>query len=149
MEDYKKYIEERMERIYEAYDSVILEAHKEEKDKHHVKMCKDGFLNYLEYKYNNEDIRYEIKSAKTDKEREKIAKKYAKDFEEWKKANKKVNLSAVGMIFSAAMGGATGAPIWLLVYFILFGVLLKTSKDIDNKRDEEGIKKYNAKHGKK
>ena len=85
MENYKNYVNERMENIYESYNSVILEEFKKENGKQHAKMCKNAFLNYLEYKYNTEDVRYEIKGAKTDKEREKIAKKYAKDFEDWKK----------------------------------------------------------------
>lgn len=148
MDNYKKYVDERMENIYEAYESAILEGYKNEKEKQHVKMCKNEFLNYLEYKYNTEDVRYEIKGAKTDKEREKIAKKYAKDFEDWKKHNRTVNLSLLGMIASGGAAAATAAPIWLIVYFIFFGVIVKAGTKMENERDNEGIKKYNEKNKK-
>ena len=160
MENYNEYLEERligMQNLIESSNNPLLEGFKKnklsEEDKKHAKLCKEGFLNYLEYKYNDEDIRYEIKSAKSHKEREKIAKKYAKDFEDWKKKNKTINLSFIGMIFSvgassaaASVGNLTGLTIWLVVYFILFGVILKTSKDLDNQRDEIGVAKYNEKN---
>lgn len=152
MDNYREYLEERLAGMYEAYDSTILEGFKKnkmsEEDKKHAKLCKDAFLNYLEYKYNDEDVRYEIKSAKTDAEREKIAKKYAKDFEDWQKHNKKVNLSFSGMIFSAAMGAGSGNPVWLLLYFIFFGKILKAGKEMTDKRDEIGVEKYNEKNKK-
>ena len=149
MENYNKYLEERLIGMYTVYNSVLLEGFKKnklsEEDKKHAKLCKDAFLNYLEYKYNDEDVRYEIKGAKTDAEREKIAKKYAKDFEEWQKHNKKVNLSFSGMIFSAAMGAGSGNPVWLLLYFIFFGKILKASKEMSDQKDKIHIQKYNKK----
>ena len=155
MDNFKEYVEERMENIYGAYNSTILEVHKSEKDKQHIKMCKNEFLNYLEYKYDTADVRYEIKSAKTDKEREKVAKKYAKDFEEWKKHNKSINRSVIGMIGSAAMSGATAgvgavgaATVWMIVYFLFFGKLMKTSKEMEDSRDEVGVEKYKEKNKK-
>lgn len=143
MDNYREYVNERMERIYESYNSVILEAHKEEDAKRHAKMCKNAFLNYLEYKYDDKDVRYEIKSAKTDKEREAIAKKYAEDFQAWKKQDRTVNMSLIGMIFSGGAAAATGAPIWLIVYFIFFGVILKASNKMEAERDKVGVEKYN------
>lgn len=155
MDNFKEYVEERMENIYSAYNSTILEAHKSESDKQHIKMCKNEFLNYLEYKYDTADVRYEIKSAKTDKEREKVAKKYAKDFEEWRKHNKTVNRSLIGMIGSGAMAGATAgvgalgaSVVWMVVYFIFFGKLVKAGNAMDNARDEVGAAKYKEKNKK-
>ena len=155
MENYNEYLEERLYGMYtiiENSNSPLLEGFKKnklsEEDKKHAKLCKEGFLNYLEYKYNDEDVRYEIKSAKTNAEREKIAKKYAKDFEDWKKHNNTINLSFIGMMGSGIAGAATGAPIWLIVYFVFFGVILKTGKKIDEQRDAVGVEKYNKKHKK-
>lgn len=152
MDNYKEYLEERLIGMYTSYDSVFLEGFNKnklsEEDKKHAKLCKDEFLNYLEYKYDNEDVRYEIKSAKTDAEREKVAKKYAKDFEEWKKHNKKVNLSFSGMVLSIAMGVNTGNPAWFLLYFIFFGKVYKASKEMTEKRDEIGVERYNKKNKK-
>jgi hypothetical protein len=155
MENYNEYLEERligMQNLIESSNNPLLEGFKKnklsEEDKKHAKLCKDAFLNYLEYKYNDEDVRYEIKSAKSNKDREKVAKKYAKDFEDWKKHNNKINLSFIGMMFSAGAGAATGAPIWLILYFVFFGVILSTSKKLDDQRDAVGVEKYNAKNKK-
>ena len=74
MENYNEYLEERligMQNLIESSNNPLLEGFKKnklsEEDKKHAKLCKEGFLNYLEYKYNDEDIRYEIKSAKSQK----------------------------------------------------------------------------------
>ena len=140
--DFKYYVEERMFYMYSSYNSPLLEGFGKKEQSEHVKMCKAGFLNYLEHKYDDKDIRYEIKSAETHAEREKIAKKYAADFEEWKKHAKKVDFSLVGMYVSSLLGFTTGAPTYFIVFFLFYGMLVKAGMDMNKKRDEIAIAKY-------
>jgi len=148
MDNYNEYIEERAFFMYSAYDSPLLEGFGKKEQSEHVKMCKAGFLNYLEIKYGDKDIRYEIKSAETHAERERIAKKYASDFEEWKKHAKKVDFSIVGMYVSSILGITTGAPTYFIVFFLFYGMLIKAGLDLNKKRDDVEIAKYKKKHKK-
>lgn len=138
--EFKDYVAERMMNIYTAYDSVILEGFGN-KDQS-VKMCKTGFLNYLEHKYDDKNIRYEIKSAETQAERERIVKKYEKDFEEWKRHAKNVDFSTVGMFVSSYLGFTTGAPTYFILFFLFYGKLVKAGYDLNKKRDEVALAKY-------
>lgn len=141
MDDFKEYIEERMMNIYEAYDSTLLEGFKKKQQDEYVKYCKNNFLYYLEYKYNDENVRYEIKSAKTQKEKEAVAKKYAKDFEEWKKRCDKVKINAVFGIVGTILTLNNPAA-WLVVTFLFYGNIFATFHNDEKKRDEVGVAKY-------
>lgn len=146
--EFKEYITERMMNMYTAYDSVILEGYDKKEQAEHTKMCKKAFLNYLEIKYGDADIRYEIKSAETQKEREKVVKKYMKDFEEWKKHNTKVNVELVGMYVSSFLGFFTGNITYFIVFFLFYGMLVKDGQKLLNKREDIEIKKYKEKNKK-
>ena len=140
--DYKDYIEERTFFMYSAYDSPLLEGFDKKEQSKHVKMCKTGFLNYLEHKYDDKNIRYEIKSAETQAERERIVKKYENDFEEWKKHAKNVDFSLVGMYVSSLLGFTTGTPTYFILFFLFYGKLVKAGNDLNKKRDEVALAKY-------
>ena len=149
MEDYKKYVEERMERIYEAYDSTVLEGFKRKSDLEIVNKHRKEFMNYLAYKYDNPDIKFEFQNAKTDEEKEKLVNKYSKDFNEYAKRHKGL-LSAIKAAIASigfSLAGATG--VGALFCFLSWGMILKTSandaKARDKVKEEEYLKRKNKK----
>lgn len=141
MDNYKEYLEERMVGMYESYDSILLEGFKKKQQDEYVKYCKNNFLYYLEYKYNKAEVRYEIKSAETKEEKEKVAKKYAKDFEEWKKRQNKLKINGLFGVVGSIL--TVNNPVdWMVVMFLFYGNILATFHNDEKKRDEVGINNY-------
>ena len=149
MDNYKEYLEERLEGMYEAYDSTILEGFKKKSDSELVHKHRKAFINYLVYKYDNQDIRYEFQNAKTDEEKEKIINKYSKDFEEYVKRQKglmsAIKASVISIGFS--LTGSTG--IGTLFCFLAWGMIIKTAsndaKVRDKVKEDEYLKRKNKK----
>ena len=151
MDNFKEYVEERMENIYGAYNSTILEAHKSESDKMNKSKFKSAFINYLVYKYEDKNIKYEFRNAKTDKEREALAKKYAKDFEEWRKRQSgimkilAVDAASYGLNAAGIMGVGAANLIGLLCWGALFKTFHNDYKARDKAREEKYLKEKNKK----
>ena len=149
MDNYKEYLEERLEGMYEAYDSTLLEGFKKKSDSELVHKHRKEFIKYLAYKYDNQDIRYEFQNAKTDEEKEKIINKYSKDFEEYAKRHKglmrslKASIASIGF----SLAGSTGME--TLFCFLSWGMIIKTlSNDIkirDKVKEDEYLKRKNKK----
>ena len=81
MDRYNEYLEERMNgmhQIIEDSESPVMEALRKKKSEHE-QMCRVSFLNYLEYKYDDKNVKYEIKAADSDEEKLAVVKKYAKE----------------------------------------------------------------------
>lgn len=149
MDNYKEYLEERLAGMYEVYDSTILEGFKKKSDSELVHKHRKEFINYLAFKYENQDIRYEFQNAKTEEERKKIINKYSKDFEEYAKRHKglmnAIKVSIVSMGFSL-----TGSPgIGLAFGFLAWGMIIKTTMDDvkaqDKAKEEEYLRRKNKK----
>ena len=144
MDNYKEYLEERMEGMYTAYNSVILEEYKDKKEKMDKSKMKFAFINYLAFKYEDKNIKYEFKNAKTDEEKEALVKKYSKDFDEWSKRQKGIvkiliaDLVGIGLTISGHPGAG------MLMSMLCWGGLIKTTindyKARDNAREEKYLK---------
>jgi hypothetical protein len=151
VDNFKEYVEERMENIYGAYNSTILEAHKSESDKMNKSKFKFAFINYLVYKYEDKNIKYEFRNAKTDKEREALAKKYAKDFEEWRKRQSgvmkilAVDAASCGLNAAGIMSAGAANLIGLLCWGALFKTFHNDYKARDKAREEKYLKEKNKK----
>lgn len=149
MDNYKEYLEERLAGMYEVYDSTILEGFKKKSDSDLVHKHRKAFIEYLVFKYDNQDIKYEFQTAKTDEEKEKIINKYSKDFEEYAKRHKglmnslKASIAAIG--FSITGYNIIAAALC----FLAWGMILKTASNDDKARDkvkeEEYLKRKNKK----
>lgn len=149
MDNYKEYLEERLAGMYEVYDSTILEGFKKKSDSELVHKHRKEFINYLAFKYENQDIRYEFQNAKTEEERKKLIDKYSKDFEEYAKRHKglmnAIKVSMVSIGFSIA-----GSPgIGTCLAFLAWGMILKTTIDDakaqDKVKEEEYLRRKNKK----
>jgi hypothetical protein len=141
MDKHREYVQERMNGMYniiEEFNNPILEAVKKD---NHKKMCQVSFLNYLEYKYDDKNVKYEIKAAETDAEKLKVVKKYAKDYEAWKKRTKGLSLSWIGALIAQLSIGA--APITLCaVSILLYGNVIRILLNDEKERNEIGTAKY-------
>lgn len=82
---YNEYLEERLIGMYSLLESNEIVMERLNKDERLVKkMAKRRFLTYLRDTHSdfNPD---EIRNAKTQKERDKVIKKYQNDYKQWKK----------------------------------------------------------------
>lgn len=150
MDRYNEYLEERLRGMYQVIEesqSPVMEGLRKKKSEHE-KMCRVSFLNYLEYKYDDKNVKYEIKAAETDKEKLEVIKKYAKDYEDWKKRNRNLSLSWLGV--AASLTTPTAVPgamiaVSILLYGNIIRILLKDEKD----RADIGTAKYKEEKKKK
>jgi hypothetical protein len=141
MDNYKEYLEERLIGMYNSYDSTILEGFKNKRKDDYSRQFGKVFVNYLSYIYQDKDIKYEIKSAKTTKEKIAISKKYASDFEKWKKRQKHaVITSLIGIVGSILAVNNPAA--WMVVFFLFYGNLIAINCKDEKIRDEKGMEKY-------
>jgi hypothetical protein len=145
MDNYNEYIEERLYGMYnllESSNSIALEGFKKKTPAESVHKHKGAFINYIVYKYNDPNIRYEFKNAKSDKEREALINKYSGDFEEWVKRQK--GLMAGIRISLASLGvTAAGAPgIGLMMSYVCWGIVIKTFVNDAVARDKAAEDKY-------
>lgn len=139
MQNFRDYVEERLQGMYN-YDGSVMEGMKKEKTEHE-KMCKLSFLNYLEFKYDDKNVKYEIKAAETEKEKLEIVKKYANDYEDWKKRNRNLNLSWIGL--AIAQVSVYAAPVSMLaVSILLYGNIIRILIKDEHDRNEIGTTKY-------
>lgn len=143
MDRYDEYLDERLKGMYQVIEesqSPVMEGLRKKKSEHE-KMCRISFLNYLEYKYDDKNVKYEIKAAESDKEKLEVIKKYAKDYEDWKKRNKNLSLSWIGALIaqlSVAAAPMTMLAVSILLYGNVIRILLKDEQD----RAEIGTAKY-------
>lgn len=146
MNNYNDYIEERMIGMYNVHNSVILEGFKDKK-KGSKGELKGAFINYLVFKYEDNDIRYDYKNAKTDEQKLAFAKKYADDYAEWKKRQKGLTAIIATDLVALGISGALPAVGELLLFLSWGGLIHAVVKDysIREKRREED---YNKKHKK-
>ena len=145
MNNYNEYIEERLYGMYnliESSNSIVLEGFKKKTPAESVQKHKGAFINYIVYKYNDPNIRYEFKNAKSDKEREALINKYSGDFEEWAKRQKglmagiRISLAGIGVT-------AAGAPgIGLMMSYVCWGIVIKTFINDAVARDKAAEDKY-------
>lgn len=149
MDRYKEYLEERLAGMYEAYDSTILEGFKKKSDSDIVHKHRKEFINYLAYKYDNQDIKYEFQTAKTDEEKEKLINKYSKDFNEYVKHQKGLMsaLKAAVASIGFSLAGATG--IGALFCFLAWGKIIKTASNDAEARDKVRAEEYLKRKNKK
>lgn len=149
MDNYKEYLEERLIGMYEAYDSTLLEVFKKKSDSELVHKHRKAFINYLAYKYDNQDIRYEFQNAKSDEEKEKIINKYSKDFEEYVKRQKGLMSAIKASVASIGFSLAGSAGIGTLFCFLAWGMIIKTAsndaKVRDKVKEDEYLKRKNKK----
>lgn len=145
----KDFISENLERIYESYDSILLEGLKKKSDREIIQKNKAEFIRYLAFKYQDRDIKYEFKHAETDKEKEEIVDRYSKDFKEWlarEKGLKSVLVAAASSI-GFTIAGYSGAAQLLCV--MAWGRLLKVKIDdvqaVEKAKEEEYLKNRHKK----
>lgn len=143
MDKYNEYLEERLKGVYQVIEesqSPVMEGLRKKKSEHE-KMCRVSFLNYLEYKYDDKNVKYEIKAAETDKEKLEVIKKYAKDYEDWKKRNKNLNLSWLGVLISQL--AIPAAPMTMFaVSILLYGNVIRILLKDEQERVDIGTAKY-------
>lgn len=149
MDEYTEYLEERLTGMYKVYNSTVLEGFKKKSDSEIVHKHRKEFINYLAFKYDNQDIRYEFQTAKTDEEKEKLINKYSKDFEEYVKRQKGLMSAIKASILSIGFS-LTGSPgIGALFCFLAWGMIIKTAtndaKAQDKVKEEEYLKRKNKK----
>lgn len=150
MDKYNEYLEERLkgvQQLVEESQSPVMEGLRKKKSEHE-KMCRISFLNYLEYKYDDKNVKYEIKAAETDKEKLEVIKKYAKDYEDWKKRNRNLNLSWIGALI--AQLAVVAAPMTMFaVSILLYGNVIRILLKDEQDRAEIGTAKYKEEKKKK
>ena len=148
MDNYKEYLEERMQGMYESYNSVILEEFKKNKNNGKRAEFKTAFINYLVFKYEDNNIRYDFKNAKTDKEKKALINKYSADFAEWQKRQKR--LTNIMILDFAGIGASmAGAPTaGMLMAIICWGGLIKEMMNDYKAREDQREADYNKKHKK-
>ena len=126
MDNYREYIEERLIGMYEVTNSVILEEFKKNKNESKRVELRNNFIVYLEAKYPNDNIRETIQNFKTYEEQEAFAQKYVKDYEDWSKANKKLNgvlIIDLLAIVLKSYGIISKGP-FAVIMLLLFGVVI-------------------------
>ena len=144
----KFFIEERFMGMYESYNSPILEEFKKKTNKGKKSEFKQEFINYLVFKYNNQDIKYDFKNAKTDKEKQALVKKYSKDFAEWEKRQKGLRAILLADIVGLGLtvAGAPGAG--LLMAILCWGGIIAIANNDYNAREKQMEDDYNRRHKK-
>lgn len=147
MNKYKEYLEERLGGMYESYNSTVLEGFKKKSSEDIVKKHRKEFINYLAFKYDNQDIRYEFQTAKTDEEKEKLIKKYSKDFDEYAKRQKGLTAAIKASILSIGFSLTGSVGIGTLFCFLAWGMIIKTgindAKAQDKVKEDEYVKRKN------
>lgn len=120
MDNYKDYIEERLEGMYESYNSVILEGFKKQKNYQKADMVRNDFFRYLKDQYPDFDKK-EFTNAKTKEEATAVANKYKDDFERFlKKQPKRIIPLAVHLgILAADFAGIIPKDVGHKLYKIL------------------------------
>ena len=149
MDNFNEYIEERLIGMYESYNSPVLEEFKKKTDAEKISKHKKEFINYLAYKYQNQDIRYEFQNAKTDAEKEAIIKKYEKDFGEWIKRQKGLRASIISSLTSIGLALTGHVSLSVLFCGLAWGMLIKTTVNDVNAQDKAKEEEYLARRGKK
>ncbi len=128
MKGYNGY--EHIEYILESSDSKILKILKDVKLKKELRTMRYEFIIYLRANRKDFDPE-EIKNAKTEEDKERIIKKYEKDFKKWQK-QRKYNLLSGKVITGYLTAAATlnvSVPTWIFVA-VLFGINYACNKEI-------------------
>ena len=127
MDNYKEYLEERIIHMYSAYDSVILEEFKKNKDNKDMMVIKERFLEYLDAKYPKDNIRKQF------------VKKYEKDYAEWERSTKFLNKIAIAQVVNSVLLvlNVTSVNSFTALSVVLFGIVVgRMIKDYKDKKNE-------------
>lgn len=142
MDNYNEYLEERLLGMYTNYNSIVLEEFKKKTDREKINKSKKEFINYLAYKYQDRDIRYEFNTAETEEEKMAVADKYEKDFNEFLKRQRGLKVSLLSAITSIGANVAGASSIASLLCFLAWGIVIKTMVNDIQKMDKAGEEKY-------
>ena len=142
--DYEQYLQDRLNGMYEVLessDNVLLEGFKRKKDEKatkEIKIHSKRFINYLEWKYSNKNIRHEIRAAETPAEKEALVKKYMNDYREWKKRDKfHIGFAITQVVLTGlSVSGKIKDPIFIITGLLLLGgYILDVKHDMKIKND--------------
>ena len=141
MDNANEYIEERMNGLYNNYNSILLENFKNKKKDVTKGEFRKSFINYLEFRYSDKNIRNEYKNAKTDEQKIAFAKKYAKDYDDWSKRKKElVRLVAIDLLsYGFDLAGLPAVAI--VLYLLGWGGLIHLVVKELNVKDKNKKKK--------
>ena len=138
MDNYKEYLEERMNGMYGAFDSVVMEEFKKNKDKKDMVVIREGFMQYLDTKYPNDNVRQQLRDAKTVDDQVNFVKKYEKDYAEWESSTKFLNKIAIAQVVNSVLLvlNITSRTSFIALSVVLFGVVVgKMVKDHNDKKN--------------
>ena len=142
--DYKERVESLqigMYSIVESTNSPVLEAFGRKQVQHEIDLHSKGFILYLKKVYKDRNIPKEIRAAKSMDQKWELAKKYSKDYAEYKKI-KRVNMAATTAYVSAVANqvkGVPGVPLSITAA-LMFGApvfsFIKTRLDRNKKQNQ-------------
>ena len=141
--DYKERVESLqigMYSIVESTNSSVLEAFGRKQVQHEIDLHSKGFISYLKKVYKDKNIPKEIRAAKSMDQKWELAKKYSKDYGEYKKI-KRVNMAATTAYVSAVVRTAKGLSVPLTITAVLmYGApifsFIKTRLDRNKKQNQ-------------